>query len=574
MQRLKRILLPMQGQSKSHLHWLYNTSSRNEDEEEKVFTYGELRFSFAGTGHRNTERLMLMVHIPSKFLWEEKPVDTLPYEDYLLRRLAPELNELSREYYNADKNVREKAQFEAQQVNEHVLRRSGLYYDAPKGAFLLRILFYVPLLNAVSVNGKAAFRAIRDIMEHVERRLQTLDATELRRCVQLYERQCEIRSYLKMHGYCAFVADGSILPRENGTNQPKTQAIPFQSPKESAITIPLADGECISGMGVKQGITVITGGGYSGKSTLLDALEMGIYNHAYGDGREYVLTEASALKVYTEDGRPVSELNLSPFFQYLPGAADLESFTTRHASGSVSQAANVIEAVMGGAKVLLMDEDKSATNFMIRDHRMRQLVTKEPIIPFTDRVTELYEEKGVSTILVIGGSSEYLAYADTVLLMEDYTARDVTGQIQELGLVASERERMPISWMSEHFLIPKETTQSFLYFRTVETENEKKIILDDYSADITLLTALTSGNQLNTLAFLMEMLLTDKNADSAELLEKIETCWSRLFGGIFDAEMHSGVLIDTHGFLEEIRPLDAFCCVNRMRGVRFQVGKE
>ncbi len=165
-----------------------------------------------------------------------------------------------------------------------------------------------------------------------------------------------------MHNLCAFVANGSILPRENSTDAPMIDAIPFVSPAEMCVSIPLSDGTVMEGMGIPRGITVITGGGYSGKSTLLDAIELGIYNHIPGDGREYVLADPSALKTDAEDGRPVSHLDLSPFFNRLPGR-DLGDFSTLHASGSVPQAANIIEAVCGGTHLLLIDEDKSATNF-------------------------------------------------------------------------------------------------------------------------------------------------------------------------------------------------------------------
>ena len=323
-------------------------------------------------------------------------------------------------------------------------------------------------------------------------------------------------------------------------------------------------------MGIKKGITVITGGGYSGKSTLLDAIEMGIYNHIPGDGREFVLTDSSALKMYAEDGRPVSELDLSPFFRYLPGRAGLQRFSTLHASGSVSQAANIIEAVCGKCRLLLIDEDKSATNFMIRDKNMRLVVKNEPIIPFTDRVRELYGEKNVSTILVIGGSSEYLAYADTVILMEEYLPHIITEDIRKLDLPEITKNETFANWTESRRIVPKETSKPFLYFRSVETENEKKIILDEYSADITLLTALISGNQLNPLSCVMERLLTDKDADNAELLEKVEEYTAKM---LTDNDTSSLIPETAQRFYEEIRPIDAFCCVNRMRGLFFRTDR-
>ena len=565
MQRFKRIILPMQGHNKSDLHWLYNT--RSDLEPPLIFQLNNLKFWFCGTGHRSSEKLLLYVRIPAELLGDGGNGSSLPRETYLLGLLSPMLGELSKSYLNSNKNIREKAQFEAQTAGETVVRRNGIRYDNEENAYILRINFSVPLVNALSVNAKATVRAVRDILEHVETALKAFDRSDLDLYVRTYERQQEIRRYMQEHGFCVFVANGSILPRENGTSKPMKNAVPFAAPKELEVTIPLSDGTDIVGMGIRTGVTVITGGGYSGKSTLLDAIEMGIYDHVPGDGREYVLTDNRALKIYAEDGRPVLELDLAPFFKYLPGCPDLCEFTTLHASGSVSQAANIVEAVYGKSKLLLIDEDKSATNFMIRDKTMRLVVKDEPIIPFTDRVRELYRDKGVSTILVIGAISGYLSYADTVLLMEGYLPRVVTEEIRTLSLPETAADEPPASWVKTRRLIPKESTQPFLYFRSVETENEKKIILDEYSADITLLTALVSGNQLNTLACVMELLLTDKEADNAELLQKVEQCTEKMFIG----EKPPSLLPETAWrFYEEIRPIDAFCCANRMRGLHFK----
>lgn len=564
-QRFKKIILPMQGHSKDELHWLYDTKSLNEPP--KIFQFNDYRFWFCGTSYRTSEKMILYVEIPQKLFVEPYDEDSLPYETYLLYIISPIINELSKFYQNIDKNIREKAQFEAQQADEYIVRRSGIRFLTEKKAYVLRINFNVPLVNAISVNAKAAIRAIRDILEHIETALNNFDRDELNLYIKTYAYQREIRKYMCKHDLCSFIANGSILPRENGTSAPMKNAIPFISPKEMEVIIPFFDGTQMVGMGIKKGVTVITGGGYSGKSTLLDAIEMGIYNHIPGDGREFVITDSSALKMYAEDRRPVSELDLSPFFRYLPGNAELRKFSTLHASGSVSQAANIIEAVCGKCRLLLIDEDKSATNFMIRDKNMRLVVKNEPIIPFTDRVRELYAEKGVSTILVIGGSSEYLTYADTVILMEDYLPHVITEDIQKLDLSEATHNEAFANWTESRRLVPKETSKPFLYFQSVETENEKKIILDDYSADITLLTALVSGYQLNTLAYVMKCLLTDKEAVHMELLEKVECYTTKM---ITQEDTASLVPEAAQLFYEDIRPLDAFCCANRMRGVHFQ----
>lgn len=563
MQRFKRIILPMQGHNKSSLHWLYNTKSAIEPP--LIFEYAQLKFNFAGTSYRNSEKLLMYVSIPCSLLGIDGAKCIVATETYLLKRLEPMLNELSDSYQNIDKNVREKAQFEVQSAGCTMIRRSGLIYRTNENAFVLRLNFNVPLINALSVNAKSAIRAVKDIMFNISKVLADFDHAELERYIKTYAHQQEIRNYMKEHRLCAFIANGSILPRENSTDMPMKNAIPFKSSDELLVKISLSDGSVMEGMGIPYGITVITGGGYSGKSTLIDAIEMGIYNHIPGDGREYVLSDLTALKTDAEDGRPISNLDMSPFFKHLPGK-ELDNFSTLHASGSVSQAANIIESVCGKAKLLLIDEDKSATNFMIRDSNMRFVVKNEPIIPFTDRVRELYREKQISTILVIGGSSEYLAYADQVILMEDYLPHIITDEIKQLPLSQPREAEEKANWATSRRLIPKETTQPFLYVRNVETENEKKIILDEHIADITHLTAITGGNQMNMLAFLCEKLLCVKNADEEELLALAENHMNRAF----DAEDTSALIPETaQRFYEEIRPIEVYNCLNRMRGLRF-----
>ena len=427
--------------------------------------------------------------------------------------------------------------------------------------------FNVPLVNATSVNSKAAFRAVKDIMEHIDNSLSGIDMSELMLWCRTYINQESIRKYMRKNHICAFVADESILPRASDSDGPLPGALSFESPESMRISVTTDLGETITGMGIKEGITVITGGGYSGKTTLLNAIESGIYNHIPGDGREYVLSDSSALKTNAKDGRPVSGINLSPFFKSLKSETGPERSSTEHASGSVSQAANIIEAMGCGSRLLLIDEDKSATNFMIRDKLMRKIVPDEPIIPLTDRIEELRKDCGVSTILVIGGSSEYLAYADTVILMKDFRALDITDSIGAWSLDKT-AEVQRASWTTVRKIKPLKTSQSFLFFRSVVTENEKKIVLDDYSADITNLTALTTPERLNTVMRVMEALLTDKEADSEELLSKVTFYTNRAIGS--DEKTSEFVIGDSsQKFYSQIRPIDAWCCINRMLGVEF-----
>ena len=243
--------------------------------------------------------------------------------------------------------------------------------------------------------------------------------------------QTGLRQQLSGQGLVAFVADDAILPRRSGVDVgPLETAIPFQSPASLRVELQCPHRGRITGMGIPRGITLIVGGGFHGKSTLLRAIELGIYNHIPGDGREWVVTDVDAVKIRAEEGRPVTHLDLSPFINHLPYGQSTAQFSTANASGSTSQAANIIEALALEARVLLVDEDTTATNLMIRDRRMQSLIAKdqEPITPFIDQIQPLYADHGVSSILVMGGSGDYFEVADTVISMSAYRPENVTAQ--------------------------------------------------------------------------------------------------------------------------------------------------
>jgi len=261
---------------------------------------------------------------------------------------------------------------------------------------------------------------------------------ELYRHIEVNEDADFLRNNLRMMGLVAFVADGAILPRASGVDpRPLTRGkvIPFKSPDSMRVEVSLPNRGKISGMGISEGVTLIVGGGYHGKSTLLRALELGVYNHIPGDGREFVVTEPSAVKIRAEDGRRIEKVDISPFITNLPFGRDTKEFSTDDASGSTSQSANIIESLEVGTELLLIDEDTSATNFMIRDRRMQELVSKEkePITPFVDKVGQMYKDLSVSTVLVIGGSGDYFEIADQVVCMIDYLPYDVTEKAKEIA---------------------------------------------------------------------------------------------------------------------------------------------
>ncbi|RLA83905.1 MAG: ATPase [Deltaproteobacteria bacterium] len=273
----------------------------------------------------------------------------------------------------------------------------------------------------------------------------SVDKVALRRHVEVCEDQEALREMLEELGLVAFVAEGAILPRRSGVDDRplKEGVVPVEVPFELEVTVELPNRGRIRGMGIPKGVTLIVGGGFHGKSTLLHALERGIYNHIPGDGREYVVSDQGAVKIRAEDGRYIEQVDISPFISNLPFGKDTRKFSTENASGSTSQAANIMEALEVGARVLLMDEDTSATNFMVRDERMQALVAKEkePITPFVDKVKKLHRQFGVSTVLVMGGSGDYFDVADTVIMMDSYRPRCVTQRAKEISKVYASRRR-------------------------------------------------------------------------------------------------------------------------------------
>jgi len=259
---------------------------------------------------------------------------------------------------------------------------------------------------------------------------QSLDSQQIRQHIHSVEDQDALRHWLQEAELVAFVADGALLPRASGVDDRPLckDALLFKAPESLARTVTLPNAGEVRGLGIGHGVTLIVGGGFHGKSTLLHALERGVYNHIPGDGRERVVTIENAVKVRAEDGRAISRVNISPFIDHLPFGRDTVAFSTENASGSTSQAANIIEALECGTQLLLIDEDTSATNFMIRDKRMQALVAddKEPITPLIHRVRDLYQQHGVSSVIVMGGSGDYFDVADTVIMLDAYQPHDVT----------------------------------------------------------------------------------------------------------------------------------------------------
>jgi len=291
-----------------------------------------------------------------------------------------------------------------------------------------------------SIAGKQAADLLCDrLPELVDRTLKyaALDGAAIQRQVETVEDADWLRQHLGDRGLVAFVPEGAILPRRSGADDRPLQqeVMPFQAPDSLRVEFCCPNRGAIAGMGIPAGVTLIVGGGYHGKSTVLKAIERGVYNHVPGDGRELVVTNSAAVKIRAEDGRGIASADISPFINHLPQGRSTVQFSTENASGSTSQAANIVEALEVGARLLLMDEDTSATNFTIRDRRMQALIAKEkePITPFIDKVRQLYTDCDVSTILVMGGSGDYFDVADTVIAMTDFQPQEVTAEARAIA---------------------------------------------------------------------------------------------------------------------------------------------
>ena len=362
----------------------------------------------------------------------------IAFQDYLLRRMAAKI----REYSFKAKGSGKSGLLGISQPGQEILERSACTVNPTDGQIIIRMEIGFPA-NGRTINAGELIKILFDFLPVCVK--QTLLAAScpkdgLERVLHLADDQLYIRQQLKERELVAFVADGAILPRKSGvSSQPMKDAVAFASPQEMAVTLQLPHKGTLRGMGIPKGVTLIVGGGYHGKSTLLEALEKGVYDHIAGDGREYVLTDDSAMKLRAEDGRSIQQVDISMFIRNLPGGKDTRHFYTEDASGSTSQAAATVEAVEMGAKVFLIDEDTSATNFMIRDELMQRVVSRdmEPIIPFIDRVRELYENYGISTILVAGSCGSYFHKADCILQMNMYRPMEIT------ALAKKEAEQFP-----------------------------------------------------------------------------------------------------------------------------------
>lgn len=504
--------------------------------------------------------------------------------DFCLRRFKRYIDELNAELYNRSRPDNENGKYYLCSPNGEIIRRNTAYFalcpqkDYVNGSgstvYLLNDGIARPPIMCLCIRIQVQFpkkrlrkvikMMCRDLPDAVDRFVLDFDTDGLERASALAKKQSYIREWLKNSDYCAFVANGSILPRAKGTDLPMPDAIPFKSTSDDEIEV------CgVRGMGIKKGVTVITGGGYSGKSTLLDAISAGIYDHVLGDGRELCITDESAATISAEDGRGVKHVNISPFIKWLPGG-DTSDFSTEHASGSTSQAANIMEAVDCGAKLLLIDEDRSATNFMIRDRMMKELIEKEPITPFTDRVNELYNTHGVSTILVIGGSGEYLSVADKIYMMEDYLIHDVTDRSKGICEVHGVTAELPLNanW-KQHRILYSDNFSSYPEgsgTEKLEVSDMGFVIIGDERIDVRGLHDIISHRQLDTLGFMLRHLEVSNNDRRIDAEKKINELYARIDEEGMDF-LYSSYFTTCGRFLDLPRKQELMALINRMRKI-------
>lgn len=462
---------------------------------------------------------------------------------------------------------------------QEILERTA--FEIQGGDLLVRFEVGFPA-NGRTINApelsKILFEYLPQAVKH-SLYYRNLKKEEVRKVIDLADDQQVIREELKKRGLTAFVANGSLLPRESGvSSSPMRRAVPFIAPKSMEVTMKLPHKGEISGMGIPEGITLIVGGGYHGKSTLLKALEQGIYNHIQGDGREYVITSDTAMKIRAEEARAVSHVNISPFISDLPNKKDTVDFSTEDASGSTSQAANVVEAVQAGARTLLIDEDTCATNFMVRDALMQAVVAgeKEPITPFTLQARELYEKYGISVILVAGSSGAYFYIADKILQMDNYRTFDITEKVRTVLREVPEgytKDTVEKRKSSVDAIFRQGRGGRTIKAKPMEKKRDqvkvKQYGKDSFSigketVDLKYVEQILDAEQTTALAYALKELLEQMERREQNLDVLIEKLWAQMQRGGLKALCPGN---SCPASMAQVRKQDIYACVNRYRGL-------
>ena len=601
MKRLKNILLSMNEKTETFTelyngayiipaHCEANPGDNSIVEYDPTYWHGDVFYYFSETHKLAKDCPSVTVGIPADSLGIEEA--DIAAADFCLRRIKPYLDALNDELYNRARPASENGWYYFCEPGGEVLLRNGAYFTTrmPKdyeNGLGITVYPYVgkelppKLYLCVLIQVQFPYHKLKktikmltsDLPQAVDSFIAANNSAALKRVLELSKKQQAIREALKNSEYCAFIANGSILPRSKDTDLPMRKAVPFKSTDEDEIEL------CgVRGMGIKRGVTVITGGGYSGKSTLIDAISAGIYDHCLGDGRELCITDGTAVTISAEDGRSVKCVNISPFIQGIPNA-DTFNFSTDRASGSTSQAANIMEAVDGGARLLLIDEDRSATNFMIRDGAMRELIKNEPITPFTERVKEL-SERGVSTVLVIGGSGEYLTVADKIYMMESFEPVDVTAKAKQVCAERGIKERFsaPADWSQKRRLLANgfDSHPNVFGSERLAVLDLGVLMIGAEDIDLRGLHDIVTPRQLHALGFMLRSLMSQNYANAiTKALEPFDL--DKMLDALYEKIASEGPdFVYSNGFTTVKRFFDIprrtelLAVINRMRTARFE----
>lgn len=495
------------------------------------------------------------------------PCQRVALQDALTRRFGHQAEQAS---YRA-KGSGHSGLIAVSRCGQEVLERTACQMDPKSGGIVLRLEVGFPA-NGRTINARELEKILFELLPRCVRSsllYQNLDAGQLQAVADLAEDQQYIRRMLPELGLCAFVADGSVLPRASGvSSRPMEGAVAFRSPRELAVTLQLPHRGALTGMGVKKGVTLIVGGGYHGKSTLLKALELGVYNHVAGDGREYVITDDTAVKIRAEDGRSIRRTDISLFINDLPNGKDTTAFVTEDASGSTSQAANVVESMEAGTAVLLMDEDTSATNFMLRDQLMQRVIHRdmEPITPFLDRIRELYECHGISTILVAGSSGAYFHVADTIVQMDRYVPREITALAkQEARAFPFDEAALPPASLPDFDRRPKPSPELCGDRVKLKTLGRDSVSIQHETIDLRYVEQLCDSEQTAALGYCLlyaQRHLLDGKRTLRQVVDALDALLERQ-GLAAVCEGRAGA-----AFLARPRRQELFACFDRYRGLQ------
>lgn len=454
---------------------------------------------------------------------------------------------------------------------QEVLERTACRVD--DGLVIVRFEAGFPA-NGRSINAGELEKMLFSILPECVRKslyYEKINKEALKEAIMLCEDQQFIRDELSKQGLCAFIADGAVLPRQSGvSDKPLKDAVKFRSPESMQVTFLLPNRGKITGMGIRKGITLFVGGGYHGKSTVLQALQNGVYNHIAGDGREFVITDASAVKLRAEDGRSVSNVDISPFISHLPSGKDTGHFSTEDASGSTSQAAGLMEAIESGSSLFLIDEDTSATNFMIRDRLMQQVISpkEEPITPFINRVNSLYQDLGISTVLVAGSSGSYFHVADSIVQMKEYVPIDITEKAKEaaqnFAVFDTVKEAFP-DYLKERKPKPDMALKKEERLK-IKAMGKNELLLAKNSVELRYMEQLNDEEQTMALGFILKQLELNLFDGRKTLVQAVDMLEGQLDKGGLESLFGRG---EVSASLARPRRQEIFACVDRYRKLYF-----